>query len=188
MHCSSTKHRRKGTGMKQNRMMRNTAPLIMPCASGLKRRGGQRSAGTLWAGPGPVGTTTHMGRRKALLRSSPKRRAAKKWSLKAGISVSVATKPSSDPPRLMRRGATGQAAIAAAGAGPEGHGASLPAPCWPDARVGGTGYAHVFSARSVRGAPSLALAMAASRCYLCSAVAHITSSFLPPSQHPAVGG
>lgn len=38
--------------------------------------------------------------------------------MKAGISVSVAAKPSSDPPRLMRRGTAGQAAMAAAGAAP----------------------------------------------------------------------
>lgn len=35
MHCSSTKQVRKGKGMKQKRMMRNTAPLITPCDSGL---------------------------------------------------------------------------------------------------------------------------------------------------------
>lgn len=38
--------------------------------------------------------------------------------MKAGISVSVAAKPSSDPPRLMRRGTVGKAAMAAAGAAP----------------------------------------------------------------------
>lgn len=38
--------------------------------------------------------------------------------MKAGISVSVAAKPSSDPPRLMRRGTAGQAAMATAGAAP----------------------------------------------------------------------
>lgn len=38
--------------------------------------------------------------------------------MKAGISVSVAAKPSSDPPRLMRSGTAGQAAMATAGAAP----------------------------------------------------------------------
>lgn len=71
-------------------------------------------------GPPPVrrGSATHTGCREALLRSSPKSRAARKRSLKAGISVSVAAKPSSDPPRLMRSGTAGQAAMAAAGAAP----------------------------------------------------------------------
>lgn len=64
------------------------------------------------------GSATHTGCREALLRSSPNSRAARKWSLKAGISVTVAAKPSSDPPRLMRRGTAGQAAMAAAGAAP----------------------------------------------------------------------
>lgn len=79
----------------------------------------------LGAGAGPAprctvqrGSATHTGCREALLRSSPKSRAARKWSLKAGISVTVAAKPSSDPPRLMRRGTAGQAAMAAAGAAP----------------------------------------------------------------------
>lgn len=52
------------------------------------------------------------------MRSAPKSRAARKRSLKAGISVSVATKPSSDPPKLMSRGTAGQAPMAAAGASP----------------------------------------------------------------------
>lgn len=70
------------------------------------------------AAAGLEGSATHTGCREALLRSAPKSRAARKWSLKAGISVSVATKPSSDPPRLMSRGTAGQAAMAAAGAFP----------------------------------------------------------------------
>jgi len=82
------------------------------------RRGVSLGAAGPGAGPALRGSATHTGRREALLRSSPKSRAARKWSLKAGISTSVPTKPSSDPPRLMRRGTAGQAAMATAGATP----------------------------------------------------------------------
>lgn len=67
--------------------------------------------------------------------------------MKAGISVSVAAKPSSDPPRLMRRGTAGQAAMAAAGAAPakgaeRGRAGALPA-AFPAGRyAGGAGCAE----------------------------------------------
>lgn len=105
--------------MKQKRMIRNTAPLITPCASGLEdRAGGSQPCPGRPQGAAPGGSATHTGRLEVLLRSSPKSRAARKWFVKAGISVSVAAKPSSDPPRLMRRGTAGQAVMATVGAGP----------------------------------------------------------------------
>lgn len=99
-------------------MIRNTAPLITPCASGLEGRAEGQPCSGRPRGAAPGSSATHTGRLEVLLRSSPKSRAARKWSLKAGISVSVAAKPSSDPPRLSRRGKAGQAAMAAAGAAP----------------------------------------------------------------------
>lgn len=114
---------------------------------GWKESGGSQPCLGRPRGAASRGSATHTGRLEVLLRSWPKSRAARKWSLKAGISVSVAAKPSSDPPRLMRRGTAGQAAMAAAGAAlakgaQRGRAGALPSafPAWHYA--GGAGCAR----------------------------------------------
>ena len=110
LHWFPTKQLRKGTGMKQKRMMRKTVPLITPWDSGLQK--GQQKHGE--AKSQQRATTdclsvTHISFLVVLFRSIPYNLAEMKWSLNAGMSFSVARQPSADSRPLITSGRTGTA-------------------------------------------------------------------------------
>lgn len=125
LHWSPIKQLRKGTGMKQKRMMRKTVPLMTPWDSGLHRRmtrkrkniragnqfyfqTGHLSPDIIWSAfKGQLKKTTHTSFLAVLFRSIPYSLAEMKWSLKAGMSFSVAMQPRADMRPLITSGRTG---------------------------------------------------------------------------------
>lgn len=110
LHWFPTKQLRKGTGMKQKRMMRKTVPLITPWDSGLQKKaqGNTVRESTTQEQQLPALTrVTHISFLDVLFRSIPYNLAEMKWSLNAGMSFSVARQPSADSRPFITSGRTG---------------------------------------------------------------------------------
>lgn len=109
IHWSPTKQLRKGTGMKQNRIIKKTVPLMTPWDSGLSKDVRYTNSKTLdfWFCFVGYIQDTYTSFLDVLLRSIPYNLADIKWSLKVGISLMVAKQPNIDKQQFITNGKTG---------------------------------------------------------------------------------